>query len=202
MIRINLLPFRAARRRENIRRQISIFLLSFIFTSIALFYYHMQLNLQLVELKTQSEDVKSKLKIFQNKAQEVDQIKEALDTLKKKIDTIKTLEMHRREPVRLMEAMTEVVIPQRMWFTDFAEKKIVDDAKAETIGIVEIKGIALDNKTVADFMTELENLGVFVSVNLTTLKQVTIQKLNVKGFEIACEKIPLELTQEEKGKAQ
>ena len=202
MIRINLLPFRAARRRENIRRQISIFLLSFVFVSAALYYYHMQLNLQLKELKTQSEDVKSRLKVFRKKAREVDQIKEALDTLKKKIDTIKTLEMNRREPVRLMEAMTEVVIPQRMWFTDFAEKKILDNAKAKELEVVEIKGIALDNKTVADFMTQLEKLGVFVSVNLTTLKQVTIQKLNVKGFEIACEKIPLELTEEEKGKTQ
>ena len=202
MIRNNLLPFRAARRRENIRRQISIFLLSFIFTSIALFYYHVQLNLQREELKTQSEDVKSRLKVFRKKAREVDQIKEALETLKKKIDTIKTLEMNRREPVRLMEAMTEVVIPQRMWFTDFAEKKVLDDAKTKEIEMVEIKGIALDNKTVADFMTQLEKLGVFVSVNLTTLKQVTIQKLNVKGFEIACEKIPLELTEEEKGKTQ
>ena len=71
MIRINLLPFRAARRRENIRRQISIFLLSFVFTSIALFYYHMQLNLQLEELKTQSEDVKDRLKVFRKKAREV-----------------------------------------------------------------------------------------------------------------------------------
>jgi len=28
MIRINLLPFRAARKKENIRRQISVFVLS------------------------------------------------------------------------------------------------------------------------------------------------------------------------------
>ena len=91
MIRINLLPFRAARRKENIRRQISIFLLSFIFSGIALFYYQLQLNLQLGELKTQAEDVKSRLKIFRKRAREVDQIKQALDILKKKVNAIKTL---------------------------------------------------------------------------------------------------------------
>ncbi len=177
MIRINLLPFRAARRKENIRRQISIFLLSFIFTFIALFYYQMQLNLQRGELKTQAEDVKSRLKIFRKRAREVDNIKQALDTLKEKINVIKTLELNRREPVRLMEAMTEIVIPKRMWFTDFLDKKEA----------VVIKGNALDNKTVADFMTQLEKSGFFSTVNLTTLKQVTIQKVNVKGFEISCE---------------
>ena len=190
MIRINLLPFRAARRKENIRRQISIFLLSFIFVSISLFYYRMQLNLQLGELKTQAEDVKSRLKIFRQKAREVDNIKQALETLNKKINVIKTLELNRREPVRLMEAMTEVVIPKRMWFTDFADNK----------DSVVIKGNALDNKTVADFMTHLENSGFFSTVNLTTLKQITIQKVNVKGFEISCDKIPLKVAEEDKGK--
>ncbi len=190
MIRINLLPFRAARRKENIRRQISIFLLSFIFTFIALFYYQMQLNLQLGELKTEAEDVKNRLKVFRKKSREVDNIKQALDTLHKKINVIKALELNRREPVRLMDAMTGMVIPKRMWFTDFAFN---NDA-------VVIKGNALDNKTVADFMTRLEKSGFFSTVNLTTLKQVTIQKVNVKGFEISCEKIPLKAIEEDKGK--
>lgn len=190
MIRINLLPFRAARRKENIRRQISIFLLSFIFSFIALFYYQMQLNLQLGELKTEAEDVKNRLKVFRKKSREVDNIKQALDTLQKKINVIKTLELNRREPVRLMDAMTGMVIPKRMWFTDFA---VNNDA-------VVIKGNALDNKTVADFMTQLEKSGFFSTVNLTTLKQVTIQKVNVKGFEISCEKIPLKAIEEDKGK--
>ncbi len=190
MIRINLLPFRAARRKENIRRQISIFLLSFIFTFIAFFYYQMQLNLQLGELKTEAEDVKNRLKVFRKKSREVDKIKQALDTLQKKINVIKTLELNRREPVRLMDAMTGMVIPKRMWFTDFA---VNNDA-------VVIKGNALDNKTVADFMIQLEKSGFFSTVNLTTLKQVTIQELNVKGFEISCEKIPLKAIEEDKGK--
>ena len=190
MIRINLLPFRAARQKENIRRQVSIFLLSFIFAFIALFYYQMQLNLQLGELKTQAEDVKSRLKVFRKKSREVDKIKQALETLEKKINVIKALELNRREPVRLMDAMTGMVIPKRMWFTDFS---INNDA-------VVIKGHALDNKTVADFMTQLEKSGFFSTVNLTTLKQVTIQKVNVKGFEISCEKIPLKAIEEDKGK--
>ena len=189
MIRINLLPFRAARRKENIRRQISIFLLSFVFIFIVLFYYQMQLSLQLGELKTQAEDVKNRLNVFRKKSKEVDQIKQALDILKQKINVIKTLELNRREPIRLMEAMTEMVIPKRMWFTDFAVNK---DA-------VVIKGNALDNKTVADFMTQLEKSGFFSSVNLTTLKQVTIQKVDVKGFEISCDKIPLKAVEEDKG---
>ena len=52
MIRINLLPFRAARKKENIRRQVSIFLLSLVFLLIILFYYNSSLSSQIDGLKS------------------------------------------------------------------------------------------------------------------------------------------------------
>ena len=51
MIRINLLPFRAARKKENVRRQISMFCLSVFFVAIALFYYNSVLANQVQELE-------------------------------------------------------------------------------------------------------------------------------------------------------
>ena len=53
MIRINLLPFRAARKKENIRRQVSIFFLFFGFVLAALLYFnYVYLNGRLTKLKT------------------------------------------------------------------------------------------------------------------------------------------------------
>jgi type IV pilus assembly protein PilN len=51
MIRINLLPFRAARKKENIRRQISIYVLSVAFLFIVMIYFFLQLNSTLNGLK-------------------------------------------------------------------------------------------------------------------------------------------------------
>ena len=39
MIRINLFPFRAARIKENIRRQVTIYLLSTVFLILAMSYF-------------------------------------------------------------------------------------------------------------------------------------------------------------------
>ena len=52
MIRINLLPFRAARKKENIRRQVSIFLLSLAFMLIILFYFNFSLNSKIGNLNS------------------------------------------------------------------------------------------------------------------------------------------------------
>ena len=56
MIRINLLPFRAARKKENVRRQISIFLLSFALIIIAVVYWNIWLGNKIIKLKARNQD--------------------------------------------------------------------------------------------------------------------------------------------------
>lgn len=190
MIRVNLLPFRAARKKENIRRQISIFLLSLIFAAVLLTYYHISLSSKIGELETKVENTNKKLIAYQKKAKEVDKIKKQLDTLNKKTKVIKDLELNRKAPVHLMDAMTDVVVKNRMWFTNFKTGR--QD--------VSIKGVALDNQTVADFMTRLERSKLFRSVNLKTLSRKKIKRsMDLKSFAITCRTAPFK--KPAKGKA-
>ena len=61
MIRINLLPFRAARKKENIRRQVSIFVLSLVFLLIILVYYNWSLGSKIDDLDAQIKQTESEL---------------------------------------------------------------------------------------------------------------------------------------------
>lgn len=182
MIRINLLPFRAARKKENIRRQISIFFLSFFLVGIALFYYNTGLNSKVQELEIKVKNTRKELQKYNRINKEIASIKKKLAILEKKTDVIKNLELNRRDKVRLLDAMTDMVIAKRMWFTSFGAKA----------GDVNINGIALDNKTVADFMLRLENSGLFERVKLkSTRQQKYNQKINLKSFVISCHRAPL-----------
>ena len=98
--------------------------------------------------------------------------------LNKKMAVIRDLETNRYEPVRLMDTLSQVIIEKRMWYTAL-------DMKSD---LVNISGIAMDDKTVADFMLRLESSGLFAAVNLKTLKQVEVQKTPLKSFEINCQK--------------
>jgi type IV pilus assembly protein PilN len=178
MIRINLLPFRAARKKENIRRQVSIFLLSLVFLLILLFYYNWSLGNKINGLNAKIKNTKSELKKYEEINKEIEEIKKKLSNLKQKMAVMDTLEANRFEPTRLMDAMTQVIVPKRMWFTRLESK---DKS-------VNIRGIALDNKTVADFMVRLEQSGLFSDVNLNTLKAQAVQKSNLKSFQISCVK--------------
>jgi type IV pilus assembly protein PilN len=179
MIRINLLPFRTERKKENVRRQVSLFLLSLILVLVVLVYYNFSLSSKVNKLNDKISGTKTELQRYNEINKEIARIKNNLETLRKKLAVIEKLESDRHAPVRLMDTLTQVLIAKRMWFTKL-------DVRANTVDIV---GIALDNKTVADFMVRLQNSGLFSSVNLRTLKRQAVQKTNLKSFHITCTKV-------------
>ncbi|MGD8948722.1 MAG: pilus assembly protein PilN, partial [Desulfobacterales bacterium] len=122
MIRINLLPFRAARKKENVRRQASIFLLSLAFLLIILFYYNFSLNSKIGNLSSTIEQTKSELDKYKKINKEIAQIKKKLNNLKRKMAVMEMLEANRFAPTRLLDTMTQVVVPKRMWFTGMQSK--------------------------------------------------------------------------------
>jgi len=193
MIRINLLPFRAARKKENIRRQVSVFLLSLILVLSILFVGNYILGSMVSGAKKDIEKANAELQKYNEINEEIARIKNTLENLQKKMDVINRLELNRHAPVRLLDTLTKMVVPKRMWLTRLEEKDTT----------VKIDGIALDNKTVADFMVSLQGSGLFTSVNLKTLKQKEFEGNNLKSFQINCVKMSVEkpIKQEAKKKA-
>lgn len=180
MIRINLLPFRTARKKENIRRQLSIFVLSLVLAGVAMFAMFLLLDNQVDGLKQRIASTQEELAKYEKINREIEEIKKKLDNLNQKLAVIRQLEASRHEPVTLMDTLARMIIEKRMWLTAV-------DAKAEAVNL---SGIAMDDKTVADFMLRLEGCGLFAAVNLKTLRHVEIQKTGLKSFEISCQKKP------------
>ena len=179
MIRINLLPFRKARKKENVRQQVSVFVLVLIFLILGMSYLALALSRKIENLDSRIKTSTQQLSELTVLTKEIDEIKKKLDTIKKKTAVIKNLERNRKSSVVLLDTMTNMVIPGRMWFTSLSD---ISES-------VEINGLALDNKTVADFMIKLEGSKLFSGVSLKTLKQHAIKDVILKNFEISCRKI-------------
>lgn len=176
MIRINLLPFRAARKSENIRHQVSMFLLCMTFLFLVMAYLQISLSAKISDLEQEVDTAGAELKKYKQQAAEVDKIKAKLDGLKKRTDVVRELDKNRKAPVRLLEALTQIVIPNRMWLTTLKEDE----------GKVVVSGVALDNKTTADFMLRLESSQLFSTVNLGSVKHLIQNKQSMKQFQITC----------------
>lgn len=178
MIRINLLPFRAARKKENIRRQISIFLLCFAFVVVVGMYWNTHLGGRIDTLKEKVSDTKKEVAKYKKINQKIDEIKRKLKVLEQKTAVIDELEKNRFAPVTMLDTMSMKVIAKRMWFTSFEDKGTN----------IKITGIALDNKTIADFMTRLEGTGLFANVKLNQIQKQVMKGSALKKFDITSTK--------------
>ncbi|MEA3280887.1 MAG: PilN domain-containing protein [Thermodesulfobacteriota bacterium] len=149
------------------------------------------MNSKIKDLDNKIATVTKEINKYNKINKEITSIKKKLAVLKKKIGVIKNLDLNREEGVRLLDAMTNMVIEKRMWFTSL-------EARGSDISI---NGVALDNKTVADFMTRLESSKLFKRVNLKITKRQKFKKiLNLKSFEITCKRVPLKKKSANKAK--
>ncbi|MGD9329740.1 MAG: PilN domain-containing protein [Desulfobacterales bacterium] len=187
MIRINLLPFRAARKKENIRKQVSVFMLCFLLVLIILVWVHFSLGRKQTRLTTNVSDTKKELALYKKKNEEIKEIRKKLKDLEMRQNVIQDLEKKRFEPVHIMDELTGKIVNERMWLTRL-------DIQSDKM---DIDGIALDNKTVADFIDNLEMISkmeeknevMYPKVRLNKLQQEEIRNLNMKRFEITALKM-------------
>lgn len=188
MIRINLLPVRAARKKENVRWQISVFFLMILFGLVVMAYIALNMSRNISNMTAKIEAAESELKELQAISKQVQDIKKNLKKLQAKMDVIQTLETGRMKSVLLLDSLTGLVISDRMWLTSLAE----------TRGQVELKGMATDNKTVADFMKRLEESPYYNEVSLISSRQVQERQIagKFKEFTIICQ-TRMPTTQEE-----
>ena len=178
MIKINLLPFRAARKQANIRRQVSIYFLSVVCLMTLMIYLYLSLGSELNRLKGEEKQLRSELASYAKVTKEIAQIKKRTKEIQDKLDVIKGLEKQSSGPVRLLEEIATSVPIDRLWLSAVVEKG----------GDLTLKGSAMDNDTVALFMTNLEKNKQIKSVDLKTTKLQNFPKykLNAAGFVLAC----------------
>lgn len=192
MIRINLLPFRAARKKENVRRQVSIFLLSLVLVLIVLGWIHIYLQSKQNKMTENVAEVKKELELYKKKDREMLELRQKLKTLEQRKAVIDGLEAQRFKPVHVLDNLTQMIVPNRMWLTKLTLRG----------SRLQLSGIAVDNNTVADFMDNLETVPAMPStgkppaalygrVQLTSVQQQQVRSINLKKFDMtAIEKQP------------
>ncbi len=178
MIRINLLPFRAARTKENIKRQISIYVLTLVFVFAVMLLVFLQLNGRLRAVRAEKDTAQRQLATYAQTTKKITLLKNQINEIRSKLNVIRDLEKKKTGPVRLLDEIAEAIPKNRLWLRSLDEKQ----------GTLMLRGTAMDNETVALFMTNLEKAEHITTVDLksTTLKYLDKYKLNVVDFDLDC----------------
>ena len=187
MIRINLLPFRKAKRRENLRMQISVFILSVVLVVIVLSFLGLIKSGQLKDVKAKNASLNKELKSYAEILKKIDELKRNRKDLQGKLDVIRGLEAQKAGPVQLFDEICMAVPVGRLFLKTLSEKES---------GMVSMAGVAIDYDTVAQFMTNLENTKTIDTVTLKATSQTEVEEQKVCTFTLTCTKYVDEKSQE------
>jgi type IV pilus assembly protein PilN len=174
LIRINLSPKKVEKKKENVRLQIWMIVLALtVVFAGCYFVYSRQASkirqlegvlAQKIEIRNQFESSKKQLNDLVSKQQE----------LEKRRAVIRELIAKRDVPIRILDALSQTIIPEKLWLV-----KVTEQGSSMTL-----EGFALDNQTVAQYMKTLEDLPLFANVQLELSQQQVLAEIKLQKFVI------------------
>jgi type IV pilus assembly protein PilN len=175
MIRINLLPVRAIKKKETAKQQISILILSLIVLLAIAAGAFVYLQTKIMSTKKGIESSEKELKDLKTKIGEIDNIKKLQDEVQKKLNILNQLRKDKSGPATRLAKLSEAT-PDKLWLTKYAENGLK----------VSLGGVAYNEDLIAEYMRNLLATGHFGNVELVESAQLEIGGVKAKRFEITC----------------
>lgn len=175
MIRINLLPVRAKKKRNTSIYQLvaisGVLTVALVGALTAHTYYAGEVEERTAKVAANEVEIK-RLQTIIGEVNELDkQKKRLLDQLA----VIDKLEKGKRGPVRVLDELSNS-IPKRVWLTAFREQG----------GQLSLTGAAVDNADISEFMRAMQKQPYFSAINLKFTQADTKDGATVYNFEIGC----------------
>ncbi|MBM2803774.1 MAG: hypothetical protein HW419_1667 [Deltaproteobacteria bacterium] len=173
MIRINLLPFKQLQAEVTRRRELFIGAVVLALAALMLAGAYFYQSYQMSQLETELAGLRSEIQALDTKIKEVGDLQNKIKDLRGKNKIIADLNQKKSGPVLVMENLANAT-PPTLWLKDLKESG----------GSLTINGLAVDNKTVADFITGLEASKYFKGVELVETTQGVGPDAGFKKFAI------------------
>ena len=176
MIKINLLLARKEKKRGGMKKEFIVLILSIVVLLAAFVFIQIGLNKKIEDTVAQNAKKKDEIAKYKSLTTEVEKKKEEQRMLQNRLDIINSL---RRDKARAAKILDELSI-------DKPEKIQLESLKK--VGTkLGIEGIALDDETIANFMTNLRKSKLFKNVDLVVTQQIEQSKLKLRKFVLSCE---------------
>ncbi len=171
MIRINLV-----RGKRKKRKELSVgsaWLALPLVVLAGTIYFHTAVSGKISKLDADIGKANADIARLKKEIGEVEKFKVRKVELQKKVDIISNLQKGRTGPVRHFDALS-AAIPEKCWIDTLGVK----DEK------VTLSGVALNNYTIANFMTALGQTGRFRDVVLGAAEQTTVAGVKLVKFNL------------------
>jgi Tfp pilus assembly protein PilN len=184
MIRINLAPERARRRRSvglGLSFSLPAFNLAWLFGIVYLAAvlgiggYWWTLKLTESRLRTEIAAAKREIEVLKVQIGQENKTKEMATELRKRVAIIEQLTKNQARPIQLVDTFASAVPPD-LWITSMEEKNAT----------LKIAGAAVSTVAVSNFMTNLRGSGKFKDVDIVVSRQDLARATPQVTFEVTC----------------
>ena len=118
-------------------------------------------------------ETEKELEELKSKEVQIEEYKKANQTLDQKVGVIEQLKKRKSGPAKMLAEIADR-LPEKMWITSLRTKGLA----------LALEGVAIDNETIADFMTRLEASPEFENVELKVAQETRVEGLTLKKFSL------------------
>ena len=176
MIKINLLLARKEKKKVGIRKEFIVLILSIVLLVVVLGGIQYLLEREKSDILAKISETKKEIAYYKSLTTEVLKAKEAQKILQDKLNVINALRKEKGIPAKVLDELS----------IDKPEKIHLESVRKDGSKLG-IEGIALDDETIANFMTNLRKSKLFKNVDLVVSEQVEQSKIKLKKFILSCE---------------
>jgi type IV pilus assembly protein PilN len=173
MIKINLLPVRAARKKEAIQRHLVLFVAGLATVLLVGIVMYTGEKGELGEIEVANKQLIDEIENLKKIIGEVDEYKEQEVMLEQKLGVIRALKANKTGPVHMLDELA-LRIPEKLWLQTLDEVE----------GRVTLQGLSINNEVIATFMSRLEESTYFKEVYLVSIEKEDIDELHLKRFTV------------------
>jgi len=152
MIRINLLPVRAAQRRLGARKEMTMFALALGGLLVILYSGHLAMLVRISDAEDRVDSVKTQLAGLKRDVVRIADFKSQTEVLEKKIGVIVQLQKQKIGPAHMLDDLSTILTDdKKVWLMKLEEKG----------GSLTLEGEAMEEENISDFQIALERRSVF-----------------------------------------
>ena len=176
MIKINLLQRKKEGKAAKGRKEIMITGVAIGLLVALLAFLHWQMMAKREDMARRITSTEQEIALYKSKIEKASKAKEEQKILTEKLGVINSLKKQKSISAKVLDEVS-VQKPEKLHLE-------VLKKDGNRVGI---EGIALDDETVANFMTNLRKTNLFKTVDLVVSEQVEQSKIKLKKFTLSCE---------------
>ncbi len=176
MLRINLLPIRQLKKRAKARNQIISFITLFVFFLLILGAVGFLQAARINSIESSITKLKQEKQKYAPILAEMKRLEKTKKDLENKIKIIKALKRDSSITVHILDEVAKKVDTKRMWLKSLNQQG----------ASLKLSGVALDNRTVAQFMDALKDSPYISVVNLSSATLSKVSGRDLKSFSLTC----------------